>query len=761
MPFLLFLKVTCKRLLLLFARSYIKYALRVKETNMEKINLILLICVLAIAAITIGYVFLIYHKIRRIKVLNPNVAENANYIRSGAITFLKREFKIIVPFVLIMAAVFVALGFIPAFKDAEGVGWQSAICFIVGAAFSALAGLVGMLSATNANSRTADSANNSGLGAALRVAFSGGAVLGLCVVGFGLVGLAGLFFAAFAILNATNGGNTFEALVEASSIITGYGLGCSVVALFGRVGGGIYTKCADVGADIVGKIESDLEEDDARNPATIADNVGDNVGDIAGMSSDLCESYVGSIVSAMTLATVLLQSMKLEELNAVNYRFIIFPLILAGLGILASIISVVIIRSREWKDPQKTLDIATYIAVGIVVVGAVFLSVFYLKDGDNFLTSEGHAAPWAIGAIAAGLACGIAVGKIAEIYTSADYKTVKQIAKESETGHATNIIAGFASGMKSTAATVIALAAGIIIAYFCFGIYGIGLAAVGMLSTAGITISVDGYGPISDNAGGLAQMSGLPHEVREITDHLDAVGNTTAAVGKGFCTGSATFTALALVLSYGKVSGLIGDISSDSGAGTIMSVDVTPFVIGILVGAMVPFLFSALVINSVGKAANKMVLEIRNQFREHPDILKGTEKPDYNRCIDIATRASLKEMILPGVIAVGTPIVVGILLGKEGLGALLIGALASSIMLAIFMANAGGAWDNAKKYIESMGMKGTEAHHASVTGDTVGDPLKDTAGPTMDILIKMMSVIALIMAPMLSNGFSVWSLIVK
>lgn len=728
---------------------------------MEKINLILLICVLAIAVITIGYVFLIYHKIRRIKVLNPQVAENANYIRSGAITFLKREFKIIVPFVLIMAAVFVALGFIPAFKDAEGVGWQSAICFIVGAAFSALAGLVGMLSATNANSRTADSANNSGLGAALRVAFSGGAVLGLCVVGFGLVGLAGLFFAAFAILNATNGGNTFEALKEASSIITGYGLGCSVVALFGRVGGGIYTKCADVGADIVGKIESDLEEDDARNPATIADNVGDNVGDIAGMSSDLCESYVGSIVSAMTLATVLLQSMKLEELNAVNYRFIIFPLILAGLGILASIISVVIIRSREWKDPQKTLDIATYIAVGIVVVGAVFLSVFYLKDGDNFLTSEGHAAPWAIGAIAAGLACGIAVGKIAEIYTSADYKTVKQIAKESETGHATNIIAGFASGMKSTAATVIALAAGIIIAYFCFGIYGIGLAAVGMLSTAGITISVDGYGPISDNAGGLAQMSGLPHEVREITDHLDAVGNTTAAVGKGFCTGSATFTALALVLSYGKVSDLIGDISSDSGAGTIMSVDVTPFVIGILVGAMVPFLFSALVINSVGKAANKMVLEIRNQFREHPDILKGTEKPDYNRCIDIATKASLKEMILPGVIAVGTPIVVGILLGKEGLGALLIGALASSIMLAIFMANAGGAWDNAKKYIESMGMKGTEAHHASVTGDTVGDPLKDTAGPTMDILIKMMSVIALIMAPMLSNGFSVWSLIVK
>jgi len=528
-----------------------------------------------------------------------------------------------------------------------------------------------------------------------------------------------------------------------------------MVALFGRVGGGIYTKCADVGADIVGKIEADLDEDDARNPATIADNVGDNVGDIAGMSSDLCESYVGSIVSAMTLGTVFLQQYNLD----VDIRLVIFPLALAGLGVFASIISVFIIRLREWKDPQKTLDIATYIAVGIVVLASVFLAIFYLQKPDgSFMEVEGHKAPWAIGAVAAGLACGIAVGKIAEIYTSSDYKTVKYIAKESKTGHATNIIAGFASGMKSTAATVIALALGIIIAYFCFGIYGIGLAAVGMLSTAGITISVDGYGPISDNAGGLAQMSGLRPEVREITDHLDAVGNTTAAVGKGFCTGSATFTALALVLSYGQVSGLIEDITA-SNSSTIMTVDVTPFIIGILIGAMVPFLFSALVINSVGKAANKMVLEIRRQFEETPDILKGKAKPDYNRCIDIATKASLKEMILPGVIAVLTPIVVGVILGREGLGALLIGALASSVMLAIFMANSGGAWDNAKKYIEQCGLKGTEEHHASVTGDTVGDPLKDTAGPTMDILIKLMSVIALIMAPLLQSGFSVWSLI--
>lgn len=723
---------------------------------MEKVNIIFLACVLLIALITIGYVFLIYHKIKKLQVVNKNVENNASYIRSGAITFLKREFKIIVPFILIVALVFIALGFIPAFSQAEGVGWQSAICFVVGAAFSALAGLVGMLSATNANSRTADAANESGLPRALHVAFSGGAVLGLCVVGFGLIGLTGLFFAAYGILYSSNG-DAIKSVMEACNIITGYGLGCSMVALFGRVGGGIYTKCADVGADIVGKIEADIDEDDARNPATIADNVGDNVGDIAGMSSDLCESYVGSIISAMTLGSVFLSNYGVPD----DIRLIIFPLALAGLGVIASIISVVIIRLREWKDPQKTLDIATYIAVGIVVVAATILSLFYLKNGDgSFMSVEGHAAPWAIGAIAAGLACGIAVGKIAEIYTSADYKTVKNISKESETGHATNIISGFASGMKSTAATVIALALGIIIAYFCFGIYGIGLAAVGMLSTAGITISVDGYGPISDNAGGLAQMSGLRPEVREITDHLDAVGNTTAAVGKGFCTGSATFTALALVLSFGQYSGLIDSLTV-SNTETVMRVDITPFIIGVLVGVMVPFLFSSLVINSVGKAANKMVLEIRQQFKEHPGILAGTEKPDYNRCIDIATRASLKEMIVPGIVAVVTPILVGILLGREGLGALLIGGLASSGMLAIFMANSGGAWDNAKKYIEQIGKKGTEAHHAAVTGDTVGDPLKDTAGPTMDILIKMMSVIALIMAPMLRDGFSIWHLIVK
>lgn len=719
---------------------------------MEKINIIMFICAIAIPLLTLGYVFLIYRKIKLLKVKNKSIAENAEFIRSGAITFLRREFKVIIPFILIFAVVFTVLGFIPGFKSAEGVGWQSSICFLVGAAFSALAGLVGMLSATHSNSRTADGANEKGLGRALHTAFSGGSVLGLCVVGFGLVGLSGLFFAAYGIFKAT-GAEPVDALISASKIITGYGLGCSMVALFGRVGGGIYTKCADVGADIVGKIEADLAEDDARNPATIADNVGDNVGDIAGMSSDLCESYVGAIVSAITLGTVFIS-------DVTDLKLAIFPLAIAAIGIIAAVISVIIIRSREWKDPQKTLNIATYIAVGIVVVSSVFLAIFYLRNSDgSFMEIDNHKSPWAIAAIATGLVCGVVVGKIAEIYTSDEYKSVKRIAKESETGHATNIISGLAIGMRSTAATTIALAVGIIIAYFTFGIYGIALAAVGMLSTAGITISVDAYGPIADNAGGLAQMSGLKPEVREITDHLDAVGNTTAAVGKGFCTGSATFTALALILSYGQASGLIENITQNAEA-TFMTVDITPFIIGILVGVMVPFLFSSLVINSVGKAANKMVLEIRRQFIQNPGILKGTVRPDYNKCIDIATRASLKEMVVPGVVAVFTPIIVGVLLGSAGLGALLIGGLASSGMLAIFMANSGGAWDNAKKYVESHGLKGTETDFAAITGDTVGDPLKDTAGPTMDILIKLMSVIALIMAPLLESGWSLWSAII-
>lgn len=703
---------------------------------MEKI-VVSLVLVLVAALITILYAFLIFYKIGKIKIRNKKVEDVASYIRSGAMTFLKREYKIIIIFVVIVATTLALLGLIPALNGAEGVGWQSSLCFILGAVFSALTGLIGMLVATKSNSRTADAVEEGGISGALKVAFSGGAVLGLSVVGFGLFGLAALSF----IFAAGTGETLADGLEKTAKIVTGYGLGCSMIALFARVGGGIYTKAADVGADIVGKIEQNIPEDDPRNPATIADNVGDNVGDVAGMGSDLCESYVGSIISCLTLGAV--------AINGVyEITRLLFPLLIAACGLIAAVISVIIIRSRKWKNPQLTLSIATYIATGIVVLATIFLSVFFLKS------PAGGAEPKAIGAVCAGLLCGVLVGKIAEIYTSSDYRSVKEIAKESETGHATNIIAGFGVGMKSTFLTIIVLVAGIVAAYLFLGNYGIALAAVGMLSTAGITISVDGYGPISDNAGGIAQMSGLDESVRHVTDHLDSVGNTTAAIGKGFCIGSATFTALALLLSYAEAVGITG---------TGVSLLRTDVIVGLLIGAMLPFLFSALVIASVGKAGNKMVVEVRRQFEENPAILEGKAIPDYDKCIDISTKASLKEMILPGVIAVVTPILVGFLLGKFALAGLLAGGLVSAIMLAVFMANAGGAWDNAKKYIEegNNGGKGSLAHQASITGDTVGDPLKDTAGPAMDILIKLMSIISLIIAPILANIDSLWDLITR
>lgn len=691
---------------------------------MSKETIIILSCVLLATVVTLAYVFILFRRVNRMQIKNKKVEEISSYIHEGAIAFLKREYKIIIPFVLVFAILLTVLGFIPAFDGAEGVGWQSAICFVIGALFSGVTGWIGMYIATKANARTAMKAEEEGMSSALNVAFTGGAVLGLSVSGLGLLGLCGLFMGSYAIFG----------LEEAAKIVTGYGLGCSMIALFSRVGGGIYTKAADVGADLVGKVESGIPEDDPRNPATIADNVGDNVGDIAGMGSDLTESYVGSIISVLTIATSLIINGNL------NISYFLFPLLIAGIGTLASVLAVIFIRLREWKNPHKTLNIATYVATGIVVIGTLLLSILYMENIKYFI------------AVLAGLISGILVGFIAELYTSSDYKEVKRIAYESQTGHATNIIAGLGSGMKSTALTIIVLVCAIAIAYFACDSYGIALAAVGILATCGITVAVDGYGPISDNAGGIAQMSNLDPKVREITDKLDSVGNTTAAIGKGFSMGSATLTSLALIVGYFNSCGV-----------ALIDISNPVFIVGLLIGAMLPYLFASLVIGAVGRAANKMIEEVRSQFKEHPGILEGTEKPDYAKCVDISTTASLKEMIIPGIIAVASPIAAGLILGAAGLGGVLIGGLLSSIMLAVFMANSGGAWDNAKKYIEegNFGGKGSETHHAAVTGDTVGDPLKDTAGPAMNILIKLMSIISLILAPILANYQSLWDLIVK
>lgn len=677
----------------------------------EKTFIVFLAIIIGMTLISLVYALFLKEQLRKLKVGNSKIEEISSYIREGTLAFIKKEYKIIAIFILGIAAVLALLGLIPALRNAEGVGWKSALCFILGATCSGLAGFVGMTAGIKANGLTASAANTSGMGKALKTAFSGGAVMGLSVVGFGLFGLT----ASFLVLYLTSGD-----LKAAGQIVIGYGLGASLVALFARVGGGIYTKAADVGADLVGKVEAGIPEDDPRNPAVIADNVGDNVGDIAGMGSDLLESYAGAIISALTLG--------ISSTVHVGTNAALFPLLIAGAGIIAAIVSIFIIRLREWKEPQRTLNIATYIANFVVLAFAFGFSLLILDSFKPFLT------------ITIGLVIGILIGFIAEYYTSEKFKPVKEVAYESNTGHATNIISGYAVGMKSTAVTIIVLVLGVMLAYLLEGMYGIGLAAVGMLSTVGITVSVDAYGPISDNAGGIAEMANLDENVRAITDKLDSVGNTTAAIGKGFCIGAATLTSLALFISYAFATNL-----------TAISVLEPLVIIGILIGGMLPFLFTSLVINSVGRAANKMIDEVRKQFQENPGIMEGTVKPDYAKCVGISTNAALKEMIFPAVISVFTPILIGFLLGTKALGGLLVGALISAAMLAIFMANSGGAWDNAKKLIESgmYGGKGSEAHKAAVTGDTVGDPFKDTAGPAMDILIKLISMVALIIGPAL------------
>ena len=625
--------------------------------------------------------------------------EIAAAINDGAKAFLFAEYKILAIFVVVL---FIAIGL--------GLGsWITALCFLFGALFSILAGYIGMNVATKANVRTANAARTSGMNKALSIAFSGGSVMGMCVVGLGLLGASVLFL-----------------IFEDTNVLFGFSLGASSIALFARVGGGIYTKAADVGADLVGKVEAGIPEDDPRNPAVIADNVGDNVGDVAGMGADLFESYVGAIISAMTLGAVVIS--QFGDLS------VIFPLVIAACGILASVIATFFVRGKEGSNPHKALKMGSYVSALLVVIAAIILS-------KVMLGSYGPAI-----AIVAGLVVGLVIGIVTEVYTSGDYKFVKKIAQQSETGSATTIISGTAVGMMSTWVPVILICVGIFLAYKFAGLYGIALAAVGMLSTTGITVAVDAYGPIADNAGGIAEMSGLDHSVREITDKLDAVGNTTAAMGKGFAIGSAALTALALFVSFTQATGL----TADQVALTSPTV-----VIGLLIGGMLPFVFSAMTMDSVSKAAYSMIEEVRRQFREIPGIMEGKAKPDYKTCVAISTTAALKEMLVPGIMAVVAPLAVGIILGSTALAGLLAGSLVSGVMMAMFMSNAGGAWDNAKKYIEegNHGGKGSDAHKAAVVGDTVGDPFKDTSGPSINILIKLMTVVSTVFAAIFTaNG---------
>ena len=663
--------------------------------------------------VSLIYAIILAVRINKMDSGTKRMKEIAQSINEGAKAFLFSEYKILVIFV---ATVFIVISVCGIITKSDVLNYRTALAFLIGAILSTLAGYCGMSVATKANVRTANAAKEKGMNSALSAAFSGGAVMGMCVSGLGLLGVCLIY-----------------AITGDDNILFGFSLGASSIALFARVGGGIYTKAADVGADLVGKVEAGIPEDDPRNPATIADNVGDNVGDVAGMGADLFESYAGSLISAISLGVLAFS-------GSSSWKYAVFPCLLSAIGLISSIIGTLFVRGKDGKNPQKALNTGTYVASALVVISSVLLSYFMLGTFRFAI------------AIIAGLLVGLLIGTITEMYTSDKFPFVKKIAKQSETGSATTIISGIAVGMQSTLIPIILIGVGIFVAYFVTngtgaegtsGIYGIALAAVGMLSTTGITVAVDAYGPIADNAGGIAEMSDLPEEVREITDSLDSVGNTTAAIGKGFAIGSAALTALALFFTFAQKVNLA-------------TIDIMNYkvVIGLLVGGMLPFLFSSLTMDSVSKAAQSMIEEVRRQFKTIPGILEGKGKPDYKNCVAISTHAALKQMILPGVLAIVSPIIIGVLLGAEALGGMLGGSLTTGVLLAIFMSNSGGAWDNAKKYIEGghHGGKGSPSHKAAVVGDTVGDPFKDTSGPSINILIKLMTIVSLVFAPLFGNG---------